>query len=313
MPGTSGVPDSEIEKAVLTVIERADEPLTLPKIRAALVGPYRIRLDPLKTLVNSLATAGKIHPWPKAHTLRFWAKDPARAGEAALLDRLRGGPLSASELARPPKPTRPDYPAKKAQTALLGRLLREGRVLAQPPEKGKRTTRYGVPPAQIRPHLENAAGDIARTATALGACGISPEDILAALHALVGAAGAGGPPAVPASSPRPEPPHPTPAPSPAAAPPAEPVPPAPDLAARLSRVLELVRRPLLPIPHLRRLFPEPKAEFDAAVLRLHAARRVILHAHDRPLGIADDERAELVAAPGGVYYAAIGPAAGAAP
>ena len=63
---------------------------------------------------------------------------------------------------------------------------------------------------------------------------------------------------------------------------------------------------LIPLRELRRLTFIAKPEFDAAILALRDAGRIHLHHHDHPVGIAEDERYDLVTDDRGHYYVAAG-------
>lgn len=82
-----------------------------------------------------------------------------------------------------------------------------------------------------------------------------------------------------------------------------------DNALILSKLRELESREppgsLLSVRTLRGLCALSKTRFDAGVLRLSAQKLVVLHHHDFPGGLSDDERALLVSDAHGTHYVGI--------
>lgn len=68
-----------------------------------------------------------------------------------------------------------------------------------------------------------------------------------------------------------------------------------EMAGIILQMLELTAyRGLISIPDLRRFLGQPKEKFDPAVLDLSRKGKVVLHSHDHPYGLSEDEIYELV-------------------
>ncbi len=266
-PATSPAPGTQ--DGVLRILQESQGPLTLSAIRKALPRPLQRPPSELRQILDSLVASGRAHAWGTPKSPRFWTRSRVAVVRERVLQALHDGALTMSALAKKAgcKPSE----AKPEVEALVS----DGRIHLHPPPSG-RTPLYGVGAPAPSLYLGKVKKEIDALCGRLEPHGVSREAVLHAVRALAGeeATAPGAPTDLP------------------------------------SRIVEILRlscdRGVLAISLLRALLNRRKAEFDAAVLDLHAKGRVLLHRHDGPQTLPSEERYELVDDGRGTFYVGIG-------
>lgn len=174
--GTRFALEQDLVEAVRDILRCSPEPMSLPKIHAAL--PPETRAPSLNALANTLdrqVAAQVLYLFPRyrsAHE-RYWDR-PINVHLAHLLRGvLERGPLSWSELRR----RLPDYAKLQAEGVLQEELAR-GRLFLHPPLSPRLGPRYGLQPACPLPYARQELDGLFRR---LGELGFSKEAIRSAL------------------------------------------------------------------------------------------------------------------------------------
>ncbi|MGH8572109.1 MAG: hypothetical protein ACREX8_05980, partial [Gammaproteobacteria bacterium] len=85
---------------VLAAFERAPGPLTLAALRKALTKPFQAQ-GSLCEAVSGLRAEGRIHRWPgTAKSEKYWVHEPGLFTRGKIIEALRPGPQSATEIAK---------------------------------------------------------------------------------------------------------------------------------------------------------------------------------------------------------------------
>ncbi|MGH8478299.1 MAG: hypothetical protein ACREXK_01665 [Gammaproteobacteria bacterium] len=269
----SGIPSSELSTVVLTAFERAPGPLALAALKKALTKPFQAQAS-LREAVSVLRAEGRIHRWPgTAKSEKYWVHEPGLFTRGKIIEALRPGPQSATDIAKKLK-------ALGLTTQVVEAALKElaGQVYLHPPAKGS-TLRWALQPPPPHELLKKTLKAFRAESFALARRGFRKDQLDDAARRLLGGTngqdpsddGLGGMPR------------------------------------RLLRIMRLASSGgVIPLRELRRLTFIAKPEFDAAILALRDAGRIHLHHHDHPASIAEDERYDLVTDDRWHYYVAAG-------
>ncbi len=271
----SGIPSSEVSAVVLAAFERAPGPLTLAALKKALTKPFQAP-GILREALSGLMAEGRIHRWPgAAKSEKYWVHEPGVFTRGKIIEALRPGPRSATEITKKLKglgltPKALDVPMKE--------LVGSGHVYLHPPAKGS-TLRFALQPPPPHELLKKTLKAFRAESFALARRGFREDQLDDAARRLLGG--------TPAQDPSDD-----------------------GLGEMPRRLLGIMRLAssggVIPLRELRRLTFIAKPEFDAAILALRDAGRIHLHHHDHPPGIAEDERYDLVTDAQGNFYVAAG-------
>jgi hypothetical protein len=308
---------ADLAGAIREVLERADQPLNLAKLRSQLHGPFKVPAklkDALVALLDSEIREGRIHAWPASSSKsgpRYWARDSRTWAAPVIIEAADREPVSLSKLVG----TVAKRYGRKPAEALITELIESGELIRVP--------LFGGSKAKLSSRI---ADEIAFKAELDAA-----QKIIEAGYRRLGTSAPGGPlpygrgsEAVGASASDRELADNR---NPAAdqIPTADRIPSghrAPEDDRSMSRdsqgadvaidaqilntlaSLEPRKGLLVTAPRLyRALTPQvAKSEIDAALLRLQQQRRVILHRHSSPQSLTEDERQSLIADGAGDYY-----------
>jgi DNA-binding HxlR family transcriptional regulator len=272
----SGIPpSSEVSAVVLRAFERAPGPLTLAALKKALTKPFQAQ-GILSEALSGLMAEGRIHRWPgTVKSEKYWVHEPGVFTRGKIVEALRPGPRSASEISRELKAL---GLTTKALDVPLKELVGSGQVYLRLPPKGS-TLRFALQPPPPHELLKKTLKAFQAESLALAKRGFRQDQLDDAARRLLGGTNA----QEPSDDGLDETPR------------------------RLLRIMRLAASGgVIPLRELRRLTFIAKPEFDAAILALRDAGRVHLHHHDHPVGIAEDERYDLVTDNRGHYYVAAG-------
>ena len=271
----SGIPSSEVSAVVLAAFERAPGPLTLAALKKALTKPFQAQSS-LCEAVSGLMAEGRIHRWSgTAKSEKYWVHEPGVFTRGKIIEALRPGPRSATEIREKLKPL---GLTTKALDVPLKELVGSGQVYLHPPVKGS-ILRWALQPPPPHELLKKTLKAFRAESFALARRGFREDQLGDAARRLLG-----GTNAQEASD---------------------------DGLGEMPRRLLCIMRlassgGVIPLRELRRLTFIAKPEFDLAILALRDAGRVHLHHHDHPVGIAEDERYDLVTDGRGHFYVAAG-------
>ena len=178
---TSAPVATDLPTAVLRVLAASTEPLTPPKIRAALPPPHRqLSLEELTEQLRRQVASNSLHQFPKYRSQadRFWDR-PMPVHIADLLHTtLAEGPLGLSELRR----KLPAYAHNDAET-VLAQEINQGKLHRHPRLPGTRGgDLFGVRPADAKDYLRQELPIVLRR---LQTMGVKPDQLrVAALELL---------------------------------------------------------------------------------------------------------------------------------
>lgn len=272
---------AELDLALEQVLARLDRPASVKQVHTALPKSLRRPDGELAERLDALVLARRVFAFPAGRGRKYTARDPEVVVRGAVLAALGPGPLGKKDLAARVKRAVPGLEATTG--AVLATLLAEGAVREHPKAGKGQPQRFGLDPPDPGPFLGKVARDLQGVAAKLAPHGV----VLAAVYAALGRALGMPRDAAPGSVT--DEVH--------------------EDAAVLSAVGELAAREpsgaLLAVRSVRALVRLDKARFDAAVLRLSAAGRVVLHHHDFPASLSDAERAGLVVDEYGTHYVGI--------
>jgi hypothetical protein len=271
----SGIPSSELCAVVLAAFEGAPRPLTLAALKKAVTKPFQAQ-GGLREAVSGLVAQGRLYRWPgAAKAERYWGHEPTAFTSGEIIEALRSGPRSASEIAKQLKGL--GLTAKAAERSLR-EFLGNGRVYLHPPARGS-TLRWALRPPPPQALLKKTLKAFREESGALAKRGFRKDQLDGAARRLFGDTDAPTVSDVGLA----------------------------DLPRRLLGIMRLATTGgVIPLRELRRLTFIAKPEFDQAILALRDAGRVHLHHHDHPAAITEDERYELVTDGRGRYYVAAG-------
>ena len=151
-PGTTIALETDLVSAIRHVLQTSAEPLTIAKIRTALLPSFGgLDVDLLADTLNRQVAAHVLVLYPKYRSQqdRFWDR-PFRVHLEQLLCNLLGaGPLTWSEIRK----RLPDY-AKIMAESVLDEQVARGKFFRHPPASARTGPRYGLEPADPRPHVQ---------------------------------------------------------------------------------------------------------------------------------------------------------------
>lgn len=281
---------SDLVAPILTLLAAADAPLPCNQILSALPNAAGIKLDQLTLLLDRLVAQGRLTAYAPYRTQhpRYWDRPEEEYVRSVVRSRLADRSLVRAELLRGISAQLKGIPAAR-QVTILRRMLAEGTLHEFPPFLGARAKRIALQPLDPGEYVEDALRKLTDRLTPLG---IPPTALRTALV-----------------TPQSRFSQPTIQPLPAAAPPtaAQPV------ATVAETILQCATdafpqagqgalisfsqfRGLPPIAHLQR------EQVDQALIELAKTRRIALHAHDFPLGLASEAREMLLRDERGNHY-----------
>jgi hypothetical protein len=181
MEPTAAPVATDLPTAVLRVLAASTEPMTPPKIRAALPTPHRqVSLEELTEQLRRQVASSVLYQYPKYRSQadRFWDR-PMSVHIAGLLHTtLAEAPLGFSELRR----KLPAYAQTEAE-AILNEQVNQGKLHRHPRLPGTRGgDLFGVRPADAKDYLRQELPNVLRR---LQTMGFKPEQLrVAALELL---------------------------------------------------------------------------------------------------------------------------------
>jgi hypothetical protein len=292
-------PVADRTEAVRKVFEAAEHPLTLSQAKKAYQGPKLMQTEWPKLVEDQLLMSGQLFkctPY-KSKAPRYWAYDEEQKVRDAAETLLGQEALARSTLIKAIQKELPSVSSESTLEGFLESMLRDG-ALHEGPGRGKGKAVALSPTAFVRfapKTLESLSRDL-KKAEGLG---VNVDQFLLLLREhLQPQVPSAEPPASPLDngfSPQGELDH-------------------------LGELEELIlkgMRDLEPavstgasvlIRDLRRNMPHEYQQhetFDVAVIRLAEQGRVVLHRHDQPSFLTDQERDELVRDEAGTYFTAI--------
>jgi len=269
---------------ILRELDSASEPQTAAKLRSRLMGPFKRPLPEIKELLKQAVADGKAVEFTPfnspARSPRYWVKTHEQYARQVMIEKLEGCLLTASLVEAGTKSKLLNL-SQAQRRKLLQQMVADKEIRQLPPYVGGRAKLYTSSEVSPRPYLERVVEKLSKN---LKACGVSQEDIFAAMAKL-----ASGPPQNTPSQPV----------TAAAKPPL-----ADTIFERALETPGVAHGAPVRLRQLRQQFEfnATKEEFDAAVLVLFRAGRVDLHSHDRAAGLTDEERQAYVADGAGQYY-----------
>jgi len=271
----SGIPSSEVSAVVLAAFERAPGPLTLAALKKALTKPFQAE-GSLCESVSGLTAEGRMHRWPgTAKSEKYWVHEPGVFTRGKIIEALRPGPRSATEIGRKLKEL---GLSTKVVEAALKELAGSGQVYLHPPAKGS-TLRWALQPPPPQELLKKTLKAFRAESFALARRGFREDQLDDAARRLLGGTNVQEPSDDGLG----------------------------EMPRRLLGIMRLASSgSVIPLRELRRLTFIAKPEFDAAILALRDAGRINLHHHDHPASIAEDQRYDLVTDGQGHFYVAAG-------
>jgi hypothetical protein len=154
--------DNDLVVAIQAVLAASPEPLTPPKIRAAL--PSQFRSGNLEEVLHRQVAAQVLYQYPKYRSQqdRFWNRPMPEHVAALLQTALQEGPLAASELRR----KLPSY-AHPHFEAVLDEQLQKS-AIHRHPRAGRTGERFGQRPADPRDYLRSELEEVFNRLEKLG-------------------------------------------------------------------------------------------------------------------------------------------------
>jgi hypothetical protein len=271
----SGTPSSEVSAVVLAAFERAPGPLSLAALKKALTKPFQAQ-GSLREAVSGLMAEGRIHRWPGTATSeKYWVHEPGVFTHGKIIEALRLGPRSATEISKELKGL---GLTAQALDAPLKELLGNGQVYLHLPPTGS-TLRWALQPPTPHELFKKTLKAFRAECFALAKRGFRQDQLDDAARRLLGGTNAQEPSDDGLD----------------------------EMPRRLLSIMRLATSGgVIPLRELRRLTFIAKPEFDLAILALRDAGRIHLHHHDHPASIAEDERYDLVTDNRGHFYVAAG-------
>jgi hypothetical protein len=289
---------NELESAISSALDRVQAPVSASQLNKLLPKPFQRKkvadlnevLDRLVSERRAFKVAGKA---PK-----FLRADPREAAESAIVSALREGKLKAKDLEARVKGVAVGI-GKKDYAAILDGLVRTGRVhvhfkSAKNGLPGTTKEAYALEPQSPpdgKAFVAKALQALKDAFVVARRYRVAPAEVVAALvrasgldhGALLSALGGSVDVALHSS--------------------------VGDEDTVLDGLKLLISRErtgaLIPISHLRRALNLNPRRFDSLVLDLERAGKVILHHHDFPGNLSENERAELVVDKYGTHYVGI--------
>ena len=284
--------------AVAKEAVRAVPGLRAVDLKKKLPKPLQRKHEEVRAILAELAAAGEVHRFVTAKAERFYAEDPIETLVRVVPEVLgKTGPLDLPALKRAVIAAAPGHEDPLA--AWLKIAPSRGLLFEHAPEKKKGPKRFGATP-DLDAVLAKALAEMEKAIEKTDAIGLPREQILDHLRQKLGL------PSTPkqalseqAISKQ--------APSRQAL--------SEQASSDAGQVREALARlaaedrpgALLLIEDLRRRSALDKARFDAAVLELSRQGGCVLHHHDHPAGLTEEERTALVHDGRGVYYHGVAP------
>lgn len=156
----------DVVERIRRILQQSPEPLTLPRIRAALPPDLRqLDADVLTQHLERQIAAHVLFLYPRyrSTSARYWDR-PMPVHIAGLLrEALAAGPLVWCELRR----RLPDY-AKTHAEAVLQEEIAAGRLFLHPPLSPRLGARYGVARPSAQPYVQRELNDMVRRLESVG-------------------------------------------------------------------------------------------------------------------------------------------------
>lgn len=176
---TAAPADTDLVTALQRVFREQNEPLTLPKIRAALPAPFKnLAVEELIEVLRRQVAANVLYQYPKYRSPqeRFWDRPMPVHVSGLLRSALEAGPLAWSDLRR----KLPGYAQTQAETVLQEQVT-QGQ-LHRHPRVGRGRERFGVQPPDPREYLR---AELAQLFERLGQHGFTQEQLRTAAFELL--------------------------------------------------------------------------------------------------------------------------------
>ena len=281
----AGAQAGDLPLALRETLARLGKPVSASEVRKALPRPYQRPVAEIARHLDALVKGKLLFTMKQGQAVKYCGQDPGVAVREAVLGALGEGPLSKEELTKQVKRVAPGF--EKGLAAALPAMLSRAEV-REHPKVGKGKTRYGLTPPDPTPFLAKTVKELRALQKRLGAHGVTPAAVYAALGRALGIEGSEAGRGGAGKEGDPE-----------------------DDASVLGALRELASRQppgaLLSVRALRGLRSLSKERFDRAVLRLSEGGKVVLHHHDFPASLPEAEREALVVDAGGVHYVGIAP------
>lgn len=281
-PKKAPAPAAPVSRDELTAVAR-EALRALPGLRAAdlkkkLPKPLQARHAEVLDVLRELAASGEVFRHVTAKTERFFASDPVATLDRIVPEVLTGaGPLTSAALKKAvvvAAPGHDDLLAAWLKTAVARRVIFE---------HGPAPKRYGSTPDLVR-WLAKTLVEMKKVLPAIDDAGVPRERVIEAIRKAIGLPNAPPPPLPPSSSDR-------------------------DVVQTALAQLASERPPgtLLHVRDLRERTPLDKERFDAAALALSREGIAVLHHHDHPAALSEQDRLALVTDGRGTFFIGIAP------
>lgn len=275
------VEDRPLDEALISLLARHADGVTITKVRALLPAPYKVDKTRLEQRLRALESSKRVHAWSKTVVA---PSSYADAAKRAILAALRESPRSLSELKKSltlAVKTGPELTKALLAARDAGELFEHPKV----PGAKKSVLRYALQAPDAGAYLAPIDKAIDALTKKLRGSGIDRAAIVAALtrsitpsremngRELTAREGNG-----------------------------HKVDPRAFFDAVLSIRPDARAHVLISVRDVRRRLSWPKPDFDDLVLRLAREGRITLHHHDHPAGLPISERDDLVADERGTHY-----------
>lgn len=269
---------------LLEVLQGTPGLLNIRALVTQLPRPFQIHPKAIAEGLDEMASLGRIHRVAIGRTWFFCQHDPAPTLATLVKNALVDGSLTAKELEAKVDAEAPGF-RRLLNKAWYQRALSSQQLYECLPAKGSKAKRFSPLPDPRVP-LAKVLKELRAVLPKLAGAGVTREQALALLAQELGISTV-----PPARAVRNNPPE------------------GLGVGAVRRALLELSeRRPagsLLAVRELRSSVALDKASFDEAVLSLGRQGQVVLHHHDHPSSLSEEERAGLVLDEHGVYYVGV--------
>jgi len=309
----------ETLQVAIKVLDSSDKPLDTNKILQAMPRGLRVEPEQLLALLEEAVGSGKVWRFKpfRSRRPRFWTRPPAELGRRKVLQAVAKGPVKEQEVKRQLQLAKIGMSAAEANK-LIDEMVREGVLYRHPPYARVRSRRLAAQPADPRNYLKKAFDELRSTIDKLARCGVEPLRVYETLGDML--VDAGRIKRVDRKTPQPEPSD---AQQPQATVPCAGVKRSDERpqaetadALALDALLAAMRRiepdvdagAAVPIPELRRILEAQcpdRHTFDNAILQWWRSGKLVLHKHDYPASLSEQERKELVRDELGNYYVGV--------
>ncbi|QGJ68618.1 Hypothetical protein PBC10988_2790 [Planctomycetales bacterium 10988] len=274
--------------------ELENEPTRITELRKDLPERFRLPEEQIEEIVTDLVQQGKVFRFEPYNSrgakkrYRYWFGNPEEYAALLIQEQLSKKVRTRSELKAAIKNRLGGF-SESRRDQLIKKLIEEGTIRELPPFLGGRTKRLSLGKPNPQEYLQHAVDKIQHLLTRYG---ITEQEVSKVLFQMIGSSAS----------------------SPSQIPPVE----KPQQSTReplsqkiLQRAAELesgVSGSVISVRELRQasdFLTHSKQEFDQALLKLAEEEKVYLHRHDRPMGLSESDREQLVFDGKNNYYSSV--------